>query len=278
MKSAIRNPESALLRRRLAAWADGLAARPLFAWVELGRSAVEAFVRRAAASVPAGARVLDAGAGACPYKRHFRHVCYESTDEQESLDSAGKPLHAFLCRLDHIPRPDCTYDAILCTQVLEHVPDPQAVIKEFHRVLAPGGKLFLTAPQGWGVHEAPHHYFNFTCYGLELLFRNAGFQVDAIRPMGGMLRYLGCRLQWLPHYIYFQHLPAASGPGVGSRAVAWLKALIGLPFYLLSLPLLGFLVPVLSLALDWLDRRKDYTLGYACACTKPGSGGDPGAQ
>ena len=54
----------ALLRRRVAAWAEWLARYPLLAWVDLVHSALEAFVRRAAASVRSGARVLDAGAGA----------------------------------------------------------------------------------------------------------------------------------------------------------------------------------------------------------------------
>ncbi len=132
------------------------------------------FIEFAAKKVKQSDKVLDAGAGSHPYKKYFSHAKYESTDM--SCDSSDNK-HDFICSLDKIPRPDSFYDVIINTQVLEHVEYPQKVINEFYRLLKPGGQLFLTAPQGWGLHEEPYHFFNFTKYGLESLFKHAGFKV-----------------------------------------------------------------------------------------------------
>jgi len=67
----------------------------------------------------------------------------------------NQKMHNFICSLDNIPKPNNSYGVIINTQVLEHVAEPQKVITEFYRILKPKGKLFLTAPQGWGIHGEP---------------------------------------------------------------------------------------------------------------------------
>ena len=62
-----------------------------------------------------------------------------------------------------IPAPDASFDAILCSEVLEHVPEPTHALDEFARLLKPGGKLILTAPFASFVHMAPYHYCNGFC-------------------------------------------------------------------------------------------------------------------
>jgi SAM-dependent methyltransferase len=113
------------------------------------------FMKFASRNVKSSDIVLDAGAGSCPYKKYFVHAKYESTDFENIFDQSLKNKHDFICSLDKIPKPDNYYNIIINTQVLEHVKYPQKVINEFYRTLKPGGKLFLTAPQGWGVHGAP---------------------------------------------------------------------------------------------------------------------------
>src|SRR5258708_19124467 len=58
-----------------------------------------------------------------------------------------------------IPVCDASFDAIVCTEVLEHVPEPIAVVREFGRIVAPGGRLILTAPLGSGIHQEPYHFY-----------------------------------------------------------------------------------------------------------------------
>lgn len=64
-----------------------------------------------------------------------------------------------------------SFRVILCTGLLEHVPDPARLIGEFHRILAPGGRLIISASAVFPFHGAPDNYFHFTRHGFELLFR-----------------------------------------------------------------------------------------------------------
>jgi hypothetical protein len=110
-------------------------------------------------------------------------------------------------------------------------------------VLAPGGRLLLIAPHEWEVHQAPHDYFRFTRYGLGHLLARAGFETLVIRPAGGFFRLLSRRL---------------------------LNALQFFPLVLLPLAALLFVPPALLLpALDFLDRERNFTLGYVCTARKP---------
>jgi len=219
------------------------------------------FVEFVSKEVKSSDKVLDAGAGSCPYKMYVSHASYESTDFDDIFDKSSIDKHDFICSLDNIPKSDNSYDVIVNTQVLEHVEFPQEVINEFYRILKPGGKLFLTAPQGWGVHGEPYHFFNFTKYGLESLFKNAGFKITFIKPRGGIFWYLGNRIKILPNYIFLQYVKQRNLKSV-------LMSIILFPFYLISVPICSFLIPLLFFCLDRLDKKQDYTLGYACYCVK----------
>jgi len=66
---------------------------------------------------------------------------------------------------------DGVFDVVLCTEVLEHLPEPQRAVDEMFRVLKPGGTLILTTRFLFPIHDAPHDYFRFTKYGLRHLLR-----------------------------------------------------------------------------------------------------------
>jgi SAM-dependent methyltransferase len=146
------------------------------------------FVRAEAAKLPAGSRVLDAGAGSCKYRPFFAHCRYET---QDFCQYEGE-LVKYLQPIDHvgditrIPLPDQCLDAILCSEVFEHVPDPMAVVQEFARLLKPGGKLLLTTPLGTWLHMEPYHYYGgFTPYWFEYWLPRHGLQVESICSQGG---------------------------------------------------------------------------------------------
>ncbi len=148
------------------------------------------FMQRAAGHLAKGSRILNAGAGSRPYLEIFRphrvHLC-------DRAYSAQPPASiAFACDLEHLPVVDGAYDAILCTQVLEHVAEPIQVLCQFHRALATGGMLWLTAPLYFEEHEAPRDFFRFTQFGLRLLLEKAGFEVleiDWLEGYYGTLAY-----------------------------------------------------------------------------------------
>jgi SAM-dependent methyltransferase len=65
-----------------------------------------------------------------------------------------------------------SYDVALCTGLLEHVPDPQRLIDDLHRVLKPGGTVIMSASAVFSYHEGPENYFMFTTWGMKHLFRD----------------------------------------------------------------------------------------------------------
>lgn len=124
--------------------------------------------------------VLDVGSGR--YRR-YQHLCTGATEYRTlDHDPAGGP--DIVGSAEHIPLPDASVDGVLCTQVLEHLPHPWLAIAEMYRVLRPGGRIVLTAPQTNELHEEPHDYFRYTNYGLRRLFEDAGFVVEAIEQRG----------------------------------------------------------------------------------------------
>ncbi len=63
-----------------------------------------------------------------------------------------------------------SYEVILCTGLLEHVPDPQRLIDELHRILKPGGELIISASAVFSIHEGPNDFFHFTPFSFRRLF------------------------------------------------------------------------------------------------------------
>lgn len=147
------------------------------------REAILDFVMRAAAATPAGATVLDVGAGDAPYAELFAHTDYRTTDWQASPHEGARDV-SFVAPADALPLDDGALDVVLSTQVLEHVADPAAVLAEARRVLRPGGTLYVTVPFVWELHELPHDYYRFTAHGLEHLLRAAGFADVTIDARG----------------------------------------------------------------------------------------------
>jgi len=84
-----------------------------------------------------------------------------------------------------IPEPDCSFDCVLSTAVLEHLEDPTKALAEAFRVLRPGGYAIYTAPFIWHLHEEPRDFYRYSKYGLEYLFDQAGFEIAEIKPLGG---------------------------------------------------------------------------------------------
>ncbi len=145
----------------------------------LERFSIYRFVVEQARLMPVGARVLDVGAGDAPYRELFDEQEYVTLDHSDTPHSGAVDIYG---SADAIPVDDQTFDAILCTQVLEHVAQPLDATREFARVLRPSGVAIVTVPFLWEEHETPHDYYRYTRYGIEHVMRSAGFSDVEVRP------------------------------------------------------------------------------------------------
>lgn len=102
-----------------------------------------------------------------PYEKFFPNAFTVTKREQVKAD-----MHVDLYYNDVSKIEAESYDTLICTGLLEHVPDPQRLINEFYRILKPGGKLVLQASSVFSIHEGPDDFFHFTHYGFEKLLEN----------------------------------------------------------------------------------------------------------
>ena len=179
------------------------------------RRELAAWVAQAAAQVnDHNYRVLDAGAGEAPYRHYFDHVKYETADFG-AVDKSYGELD-YVCDLSDLPMPDCTYDLVLCTQVLEHVPDPSAVVLELARVLKPGGELWLSAPLYYPEHEQPYDFYRYTQFAWQFLADKARLEIIELEWLEGYYETLAQQCVFAA-----QHLPSRNAfSRVGFLALA----------------------------------------------------------
>ncbi len=95
------------------------------------------------------------------------------------------------CDGQNLPFRDNLFDTIICIDVIEHVPNPQQMIKELVRVLKPGGILILSTPFFFYMHESPNDYTRFSKFGLINLIENNKMSVIDLKPTGGIISTLG---------------------------------------------------------------------------------------
>lgn len=207
---------------------------------------IEDSVRRFADSLPAGARVLDAGAGEGQYSRHFQRQRYVGVDLAVGDAAWNYARLDAISDLAALPFRDGVFDGALNIVTLEHLREPGRALCEMARTLGLGGRLLIAAPHEWEVHQAPHDYFRYTRFGLTYLLERAGFEVVEMRPVGGYFRLLARRL--------LNGLQFFTG---GVRWLLFVPAAICLGPLALVLPLL-----------DPLDGERNFTLGYICTARK----------
>jgi SAM-dependent methyltransferase len=147
--------------------------------------------------LPAGGRVLDYGCAEMPYRDFF-----PADVEYLGADLPGNPDATIEIGADGtLPVADASFDAVLSTQVLEHVVDPATYLAECHRVLRPGGRLLLSTHGLMVYHPDPVDYWRWTCAGLERIVIEAGFELVRFE---GIMGLAATGLQLFQESVYYR--------------------------------------------------------------------------
>ena len=139
--------------------------------LDLQTNSIERHLRGALAGFHG--RLLDVGCGNSP----FRHLLDPAAAQYQGVDVAAAAAFGYqnpdtVYYDGHVlPFPDASFDAVLCTEVVEHIPDPAETIREIHRVLKPGGLLVVTIPWSARFHYQPYDYHRYTPSMLSSLFK-----------------------------------------------------------------------------------------------------------
>ncbi len=153
--------------------------------LQADRYPINEFVRRLVIPLlKPGMRVLDAGSGRLP-EQHLRNELLATGATLETLDFLPGEGVDHVADVADTKLPEQNYDAILCMQVLEHVPNPQAVCAELYRMARPGAHVMVSAPQSAWLHNLPYHFFHYTNIGMRKMLEEAGFEVLSMEAQGG---------------------------------------------------------------------------------------------
>jgi len=226
---------------------------------------IETFLNEQSNDLPTRSVILDAGAGKKPYKYLFSQFDYQSTDMPGGFYSDP---HDFECFLDEIPKPEGTYDAVVLTQVLEHVPDPWAVLREIKRVLKPNGRLLLSVPLTAPLHGEPWHFYHFTHHALLDMSKKIGFEVRDLEKVGGAFWVLGKRLPDAFMKLFKQYDPFRAKKRGQSVLKNILMNVCLLPLFFIGYIPAAYILRPLFYWLDFFDKQKEFTLGYTLVLVK----------
>ena len=138
--------------------------------------------------------VPDVGCGQSPYRFLLdkETMTYTGIDtiDVERFDYVNPEIVPF--NGEHIPFPDGHFDAVICTEVLEHVSNFQQLVYEIHRVMKEGAEVIVTVPWSARFHYVPYDFFRYTPSSLNSMF--GGFANSNVTSRGADLSVIGSKL------------------------------------------------------------------------------------
>ena len=169
----------------------------------------DTWLRETLSNITDDSRILDAGAGELQYKQFCTHLEYVSQDFAQYTgknSDVGLQKNAWdqtqldiISDITQIPEPDASFDAVMCIEVLEHVPYPIDALRELSRLLKSGGILILTAPFCSLTHYAPYFYqTGYSRYFYEYWLEQLGYEILDMQWNGNYFDYLSQELHRLP--------------------------------------------------------------------------------
>lgn len=145
--------------------------------------------------------LLDIGCGVMPYRAYIKE--HSAINLYVGMDLANTEIY------NHI-QPDITWDGVtiplkdgdvdcaMLTEVLEHCPEPELVLKEAWRVLKPGGSLVFSVPFIWYLHESPWDFYRYTPFAIQKMFNKQSFSLTVLETYGSVdISFLHSYFIWL---------------------------------------------------------------------------------
>ncbi|MCP3916593.1 MAG: SAM-dependent methyltransferase [bacterium] len=213
--------------------------------------------------------LLDVGVSERPYGELFephvtRYVGLEyppsildkQPDLWNILDRAKRSVDVFGDG-NELPFLSGSFDTVMCTEVLEHLPQPDRVLAEMSRVLRPGGKMLATVPFSQPLHELPSDYYRFTPSSLEYLVRGVGLVPETIEPRGNFASAQGAMLS----QFFLRALGAKKRQSDGSVILSRWRSTLLLPF-----------LAMIQVFFHWASKVSNDTTvcqGYSVVARKP---------
>lgn len=145
-------------------------------WLLGSRNAMSRWVR-----VHATGTVLDVGCGdRWAEKNLLPDTTYYGLDSLHTgMAWYGAKPNVFGNALT-LPFASESFDSVLLLDVLEHLPDAGVALSEAARVLKPKGRLLVSIPFLYPIHDAPHDYIRLTRHGLQKVIAQAGLNLQQL--------------------------------------------------------------------------------------------------
>jgi SAM-dependent methyltransferase len=135
-------------------------------------------------------KLLDFGCGRKPYQNLFSVSDYIGVDMEQTGHNHINSMVDVFYDGKHIPFPDHSFDSVFCSEVLEHIFNPDEILTELSRVTKPQGRMLITVPFCWNEHEIPYDYARYSTFGITHLLQKHDFKIIECKKSGNFVQVL----------------------------------------------------------------------------------------
>lgn len=200
------------------------------------------------------AKIIDLGGKKANKRGNFNIEEYNLDVKYANISEKTEP--DYLCDIKEVPAEGNSFDGFILSEVLEHVPNPAAVLKEAFRLIKPGSKGLICTPFIFHVHADPYDYGRYTEYWYRENLEKIGFKNIHIETQGRFFSVLSGMVKfWAYELLKSDRLKSGIKRKALHKFVFWFQ----------------------KKALSWEHRKyylenkafSGYTTGYGIVCEKP---------